>query len=247
MNCKSIQELLPLYVSRDLDEQRTQQVRVHLQSCSACGASASEYDETRRMLQEFSSPSFSEDLYSGIRQSVWREIQREIPDVKAGPLSGLFDGLIRPRLSWALASALLLVVTLSAFYFISRGNDNRQVAAAPNGLTPQETPSSSPSNKDSNGSGAAIVSGEPKEQPRPRKHVTPRSDRVPALALSKRPHGSTASEAALESNKITGPNAIQSSGKFLRLEMQTKDPNIRIIWLTPQRKHDLPGKVSKGV
>ena len=201
------------------------------------------------MLQEFMRPAFSEAFNSGIRQSVWREIQRETPDTKAAPVTRLFDRLFRPRLGWAVASALLLAVGLSAFYFIAhRGNDNPQVANTPRELAPPKGPSSSPSNQGSKGSEAAIVSGEPKQRPHLRKRLGPRADGVHTLALAKRPQWSNDTEAALESNKLAGPNAVQSSGKFFRLEMQTKDPNIRIIWLTPQRtKRDLPGKVTRGV
>jgi hypothetical protein len=249
MNCKSVQELLPLYVSRDLDEKCTHQVRAHLQSCAECGASASEYHETRQMLQEFAPPSFSEGFYSGIRQSVWREIQQEIPDTKTAPLTRLFDGLFRPRLGWALVSALLLAVGLSAFYFIAqRGNDNRQVSDRPSELAPRKGPSSSTSNQGSKGSDTAIVSGEPKQRPYIRKRLARSADRLHTLAVSNRPQRSLGNEAALESNKLAEPNTVESSEKVFRLEMQTRDPNIRIIWLTPQRtKRDLPGKVSKSV
>ena len=248
MNCKSVQELLPLYVSRDLEEKRMRQVAAHMQSCAACGASAAEYHETRQLLQEFAPPAFSEDFYSGIRQSVWREIERA--DTKAAPLAGLLDGLFRPRLGWAFASVLLLVLGLSAVYFIAyRQKNTPQVASLPGEVLPVKpgpVASSSP-NPGSKGDESTTAATDPKQRRQVTKRLAPRAERVHTLVLNKRPQSSPGTEAALQSNKLTEPNAVQSSGTVFRMEMQTKDPNIRIIWLTPQRTKESPGKISKGV
>ena len=240
MNCKSVQEWLPLYVGRDLEENRNRVITAHLQSCAACSGLATEYHETRQSLGDFTPPSFGEDVYSSIRQNVLREIEREAPDTTPGPLPQLFLNVFRPRLVWAVASILLFAVFLFAFYFIGhRGNINQPVVglkaeALP--YSPTDGPSKSPV--------------ETKIKPH---RILARkrfglADRGAIAAMNTRVQPSIRSEAALESNKIAGPTAAQSSDKFLRLEMQTKDPNIRIIWLTPQRtKHESPVKVTRGV
>ena len=53
-------------------------------------------------------------------------------------------------------------------------------------------------------------------------------------------------------NNLAEPDAASArdsatSGNVLRVEMQTNDPNIRIIWFTPQpTKQNSPNKFSKG-
>lgn len=239
MNCTSVQTLLPLYVSRDLDEDRAQLIAAHVQSCADCSNSAQEYNQTRDLLHEFAPPAFSDAVYSGIRENVWREIARQ-RDSKPAPLTQFVAGLFRPRLRWAVVSALIIAAALVTFFFISnRGNEQRPLA--------EVQPPSSPRTPDT------VVTVSPANtgtvprihRPQTRKRTVPAADRAPAVAETRdrQPSGST--EAAWDSNKVAEPGAVQSSEKVFRLEMQTKDPNIRIIWLTPQRiKHDSPGKIS---
>jgi predicted anti-sigma-YlaC factor YlaD len=52
MNCKDVQELLPLYVGGDLKEKRARPVTEHVQSCADCAGSADEYRESRQLLME---------------------------------------------------------------------------------------------------------------------------------------------------------------------------------------------------
>ncbi|HEY6046386.1 MAG TPA: zf-HC2 domain-containing protein [Pyrinomonadaceae bacterium] len=242
MNCESVKALLPLYVSRDLDEERVQLVSAHVHSCAACSKSAQEYNRTRDLLHEFAPPAFSDAVYSGIRENVWREIARE-RESKPAPLTQFVAGLFRPRFRWAVVSTLIVAAGLITFYFIAnRGNDQRQLAGVQrqtSSRTPDATPASSPANT---GTVPRIHRSPTRER------AVPAADRAPALAetRNRQPTGST--EAALDSHKVAEPGSVQSSEKVFRLEMQTKDPNIRIIWLTPQRiKHDSPGKISKGV
>ena len=102
MNCKQIDKLLPLYIGRDLDAQSERLVTMHVESCAACSAAAGEYRQTRELLQEFTPPPFGEDVYAGIRQNVWRQIEADSATVS---MSELIAGWFRPRVIWAAASA----------------------------------------------------------------------------------------------------------------------------------------------
>ena len=77
MNCKHVQELLPLYVGRDLEEKRARSVTAHVQSCVECAGSVDEYRETRQLLKQFAPPPVSDAVYAGIRRRVLREIEQE--------------------------------------------------------------------------------------------------------------------------------------------------------------------------
>jgi Putative zinc-finger len=236
MNCKSVQEWLPLYVGHDLEENRNRVINAHLKSCTTCAGLATEYHETCQLLGDFTPPAFGEDVYSSIRQNVLREA----PHASPGPLAQLFLNIFRPQVAWAVASVLLFAVCLFAFYFIANRRSINQPVAVLKPEAPPHSPTGGPSNSP------------PEKAIKPHRIVTRKrfglADRGATTAVNRRGQPSIRSEAALESNNLAGPTAVQSSGKFIRLEMQTKDPNIRIIWLTPQRtKHETPLKVSRGV
>ena len=239
MNCQSVQELLPLYVSRDLDEDRVQLIAAHVHSCAACFDSAQEYDQMRELAHEFAPPAFSDAVYSGIRERVWQEIERE-NESKPALLTQFVAGLFRPRFRWAVASALIVAAALVAFYLIAdRANDRRPVALVPPQALPRTYNAVATSSPADTGKVPRI------HRPQTGKRTVPAPDRAPVVAETKNRQPSGETEAALNSNKVAEPGAGQSSEKVFRLEMQTKDPNIRIIWLTPQRtKHDSPGKIS---
>src|SRR5688572_19327466 len=115
MNCNHVLELLPLYVGGDLEEKRAKLITAHVQACAVCAGSADEYRETRQLVQQFAPPQFSEAVYTVIRQSVLREVGRE----SISPtLPQLVASWFRMRLTWAVAPALLIAVSVLAFYFI---------------------------------------------------------------------------------------------------------------------------------
>lgn len=252
MNCKHVQELLPLYVGRDLEDERARMVMAHLQSCMECAGSADQYRETRQLLQQFAPPPFSEAVYVGIRQRVLHEVGREST---RPTLSQLVASLFRPRLRWAVATALLLAVTMFAFYFMfSRTNDRRggQQLAHSGGTVDGPTstsikeplPPASPVQK--KGTAPRLAGSIHQSQRR----KTAAADRT-YLAVNRPGPRSTTAEVAPETTKPDAPDEFPSepatSERPLRLEMQTKDPNIRIIWFTPQpTKQDSPVKFPKG-
>jgi hypothetical protein len=253
MNCKLVQELLPLHVGRDLEEKRALLVTAHLQSCAECAGSADEYLETRQLLHQFAPPPFSEAVYAGIRQRVLREIERE---ATTPGLSRLLESLFRPRLRWAVATVLLLAFSVFAFYFIAnRANDRRQVADSGGTVAGPTLPSS----KESEGlppastvenrgpvQGLASVT----RQPQRRKWSAAAPDR--SATVKSADTRSITAEAPPERTNLAEPDAAPArdpaaSEKTLRVEMQTRDPNIRIIWFSPEpTKQDSPSKFSKG-
>src|SRR6185369_14908609 len=75
MNCQQIDEWLPLYASRDLDERREHLVVAHLQTCASCAKAAAEYRETQDLMHGFGVPAVTDEVYAQIRQQVWRRIE----------------------------------------------------------------------------------------------------------------------------------------------------------------------------
>ena len=262
MNCKQVEELLPLYISRDLEKESEKLVTRHVQSCGECTRSAEEYREAQQLLQYFEPPPFSEGVYSGIRQRVLREIDRES---SSPTVRDLVASLFRPRVRWAVATALVLAFSLVAFYFIANRNETRQGAVIPRAI--DKLTGDQQSGPLSGGSeiAAAPTAGEkphkdstmapprqanPPHQPEGQKRrATDANRRFVPVNTAATPSITIA--ASPKSGDLVDPNAAPihdqvNPEKTLRVEMQTKDRNIRIIWFSPQRtKQGSPSKSSK--
>lgn len=241
MNCKQVEKLLPLYVSRDLDAGRERLVAAHVQACNECHSAADEYRETRLLLKEFALPAFGEDVYAEIRQNVWREIEAK----SASPsVSEIIAGWFRPRLVWAVATALLIAVSVLGIYLIGNRWTVRQPVAV-KGTEKHPTIS----NKQTGAPAAAVATASPSpagegmngprqvtvhyaERKRDRRRAPDRADSL----VAKAPDAPPVKVVSPAINDTAGSNSLpaRDSGKALRMEIQTKDPNIRIIWFAQQ-------------
>ena len=243
MKCKQAEDLLPVYVGRELEEKR---VTEHLQTCVACARIADEYRESIQLTEQFSTPVFSEAVYAGIRQRVLREIETE---AMAPAWSQTIASLFRPRLRWAIASVLLIAVSLFAVYFIvNRPNDEQQLAVKP----PAKTQPRTEERSNSEPQGGKRVDLPPslktgsKEQQLANVHQSQRKrsrntlvDRMNTVGAKSQDAVSTTNSVSPEPNKLSEPMVFPlrdsaALGKTLRVEIQTKNPNIRIIWFTQQ-------------
>ncbi|HET6669720.1 MAG TPA: zf-HC2 domain-containing protein [Pyrinomonadaceae bacterium] len=240
MNCKHVEELVPLYVGRDLEEKRARLVKSHVQSCAECARLAEEYREAQRLLQLFEPPPFGEAVYAGIRQRVLREIARES---SAPALPQLVERLFRPRTRWAVATALLLVVSVVAFYFIAERRGGRQQVADRNSAAERTGPAERQSAPLRGGESPVPLpsSGEHGDrtyQAQQRKSRGAAAGRPRTVAT--RDARSMTAAASRVSKDPAEPDAVAAGhpvipDKPIRVEMQTKDPNIRIIWIAHQR------------
>ena len=264
MNCKHVEELLPLYVGRDLEEKHARLVKAHVQSCAGCARLAEEYGEAQQLLQLFEPPPFGEAVYAGIRQRVLREIGRE----STAPVPPrLVASLFRPRIRWAVATALLLAVSAVALYFIADRRGGRQQVADSSRASDRTRPAErqsvrsqgsesavppSPSGEQSDGppsastdrnagADATIAGADDRTyQARRGKGRGAAAARARPVAVSMRDAGSMTAGSSPERNDLAKPGVVAARypvipEKTLRVEMQTKDPNIRIIWISHQR------------
>jgi hypothetical protein len=249
MNCKQTEALLPLYAGRDLEEKRAALVTEHLQTCAACARVADEYRESVQLTEQFAPPIFSDAVYAGVRQRVLRELET---DVMAPAWSQTIASLLRSRLTWATAGALLIVVSMFAIYFIMK---ERQVEQQ---LAQQPPVKIQPGTKERSNSGpqdnrraelpsSPNIAGEkqhaagiPQLQRRKRSRDT-LADRMKTVAS---PETTSAANNVSSSLLFPRPNSAALS-KPLRVEIQTRDPMIRIIWFVqPETKPIIP--VPKG-
>ena len=239
MNCKQAEELLPLYAGRDLEEERAMLVAEHVQTCAACASVADEYSESIQLTEQLGPVDFSEAVYAGIRKRVLCEIEKE---TLAPPWSQTIASLFRPRLPWAVASVLVMLVSMLLIYFIvKRGNNEPQWAdKRPAMVQPEKNEDSGPRHNappsESNGGEKQQIAG---AHPR-RKRFRAKSTETMSIAnnFSRQPGNVPEGEVSPH------PDSAALS-KTLRVEIQTKDPNIRIIWFVQQETKPINSS-SKG-
>lgn len=239
MNCKQLDELLPLYAGRDLDEKRARLVSDHVQICEACARVAGEYRDAVELAQHFAPPVFSDSVYASVR----RQVMQQIEDEPTAPrLPQMFVNWFRPRLAWAAASALIIAFGFFALYLVvNRTADVQPVVNIHPAVNPEQTPESMTIPRTTEP--AAVEKRKPAEDKR--KGFVNR----PPLVAAKAPDSSSRTGI---SPKLRDPEATNSLPAVdaapgespLRVEIQTKDPNIRIIWFS-QLKPALPN--SKGI
>jgi hypothetical protein len=244
MNCRKVEELLPLYIGGDLDEKRARLMTEHVQACIECSRSAQEYAEASQLLQVFEPPQFEEATFAAIRSQVLREIEIG----RESSSSRQFQLLVRPfqpRIMWAVSTAVLLAVCLFAYYFIASRTsgkqgvpqwaENRGLQAPPSYINPSPTGSAGAS---------PAKTTVPQESRSNFKSQTAwhsrRGRRTPAV-----PAKSVPNFPKLEG---AGPTTLATTDKALRLEIQTSDQNIRIIWFShPSNNEGSPKEFSKGI
>ena len=231
MNCSQVQKFLPLHAGRELSGKREQLIAAHLQTCAACAAEADEYREARETLRAFALPDLSDEVYAEMRTSVWRRIEAESHHPS---LFASITAWFQPRLVWAAAVAMFVIVTGLGLYFFGKGptGQPRLTANNPNAPVRQERGSHE-------AAGGSTLNPE-KKNVRPRQANTTRRprklDRMVApdrtdtlVAYSPDAASQTSARSAGTDNLDPGRN---DSGKTLRMEIQTNNPNIRIIWFT---------------
>lgn len=223
MNCRRIQDLIPLYVGGDLKASRALEVSSHLDRCDECRGVMDEFSESQQWARAAAEPNFDEAFFDDLRQSVFARIE----SLRARPS---FFQLLKDRMSLkpalALTVALMVIAAGVAFYIYSGGTKNdssKNVLAEKKKNQEEQT--------------VAPVEEE-KENPKNQRHRRPRWRQRDAIATKARRSSSVeqlvsknTDRARFEWQTSTGETMPQG---MTRIEFQTSDPNIRIIWFAPK-------------
>ena len=242
MNCRRIEQLLPLYVEGDLKSSLTIQIASHLELCGRCNWLADEFKESQSWLRSHEAPVFDDAFVGDLKRSVLARV------AEPGARASLFSSWIthwNRRQVLALAATLLLVVGMLTRYFYqsqARPNSNViSIASDSQDATKKEDRNLSP--KES-ATGADL---KPKPFAVKRRHsfnphmraaiATPNLDVRPP-----RPEEEVVSQANSIERVNSSADVVPDSGDMLRIEIQTSDPNIRIIWFAPKEVDHRPAK-----
>ena len=241
MNCKQLDELLPLFAGRDLDEKRARLVSEHIHICSACARVAGEYRDAVELTQHFAPPVFSDNVYASVRRQVMQQIEDE---PKAPLLPQLFGSWFPPRMAWAAASALIIAFGFFALYLVVNRTADVQPVAETHPRIIEQHPGSTatpPTINPADSGTTTKPAGDKGKGLRRFVNRTPKA-RDSSLRTASVSRGLRDPEAT---NSLPAHDAAAAESP-LRVEIQTKNPNIRIIWFSQQStKPALPN--SKGI
>jgi anti-sigma factor RsiW len=229
MNCSQIDNLLPLYAGQDLDDRRERVIAAHLESCETCTSAFAEYCKTRNLLHDFAAPEVADEVYAQLRRAVWQRIETESSQPS---LLVTLRGWFQPRLVLAIAAAVLLIVCAVGLYSLANrlAVGPQRVAYHPEVLVhPSIGPIEAPDSSSSNSSAGTSPPRRADEQKRKRK-----PDQVRAPDRADVAYSPDAQILKSESSWQTPRTEDADSDKTMRVEIQTRNPNIRIIWFTQQ-------------
>jgi hypothetical protein len=241
MRCTHAEKLIPLFAGDDLPARKADALRRHLESCANCRRLAAEFEASRDWLRGFAAPHFDEAMLDGMRDFVLRDIGRI--ENRGQWLQWLVPGW-NLRFAIATSLALLLLGALGGLIINRRQPapdlESNQVKLKKGGvnqvdLPPDKAPDDRPNNDEQ------IATGRSDRRKFSRKAIERRLNEPPQT--EKRV---VEPDLIDENMEATEPATDQSSGldpansdpganqNMLRIEIQTADPNIRIIWFAPK-------------
>jgi hypothetical protein len=264
MNCESVTELMPLHAAGDLEAAKACKVAAHLSACEGCRALAAEFAASRSLLAEACAlPEFGADFYAGIRSAVLDEIKRDQQTPSTPSLFTTLFG--RRLIYAASLALLLLACGLALQHFRRTANESpQQMAKDQPERREQPQPTGAPVQQSreikqrvtappvvlasTNPPKGRSLSSKPSASLRSKRGMT--SDSVLHQAAgSHNPLGLIAYEPGVvqrmtntngsgihvNGSRDRAFNVTPGSNEVSRIEIQTADPNIRIIWLTPPK------------
>jgi len=251
MKCNQAEELLPLYAKNDLDTETAKLLATHLQSCPACAEVAAEYKAVRRLLDFYQPPEFSEMLHEEIRRNVLSDIKKQ--RAKPALIPHLASLLLRPKYVGIVPALLFLVFGIIGFLSLNNLTednsalatlDRNDVVTKQSQIEPQyeaKPPELQTVTKEIEKTSKTNVRNISLHRSRVVNYETSTSSRVRYNQTKIRrartfgnPESIAKIETPLNENQSGGLDtdsafASVSAEKVLRMEMQTSNPNIRII------------------
>ncbi len=224
MNCRRIEKLIPLYVECDLESDEAGRVLAHLQTCESCSTLVAEYEASQSWLRSNTLPDFDEAMLNDMKRGVMRGIDeaRERPS-----FFGFFARPLMPRRAFAVVAAMLIIFAAFALYIYwgrssAVSNDDKlasEIVAPEDVSTPEGLKQALRAGSVAQPHPVKRYSG--KEYGRSRPGERPKFDRV----IIPETDSTVARKAA---------DVPTKTEEMTRIEIQTGDPNIRIIWFSPK-------------
>jgi hypothetical protein len=224
MRCDPVKKLVPLYVEGDLSGRRAARVRGHLQDCLSCRSLLEGYRASQRALRASAAPEITGAALEQLRRAVWSRITRVPPRSALGRQLDRGWAALRQWTSQPAMAALVVFAVVGGSFALSR-------ATGPGATAERRAPAAGrqgwPSWNDElalreDGNGDERAAAENGDDPG-----------EPMLAQASFDEGADAEPAP----EPTGDEAAPAGDDSVRIEIQTRDPNVRIIWFSPTEDH----------
>lgn len=263
MNCGRFEKLLALDSGGDLGPRDRRRLAEHLRACDACRRAGRDFAATRELLLSAQEPpEFDDAFFTSVRRNVLRELDARPP--RPGLAALLRRAFAPRALAYAAAAAVLVAVGLLGLILRGGRTDDAGRAAADESTTrPAQRETANAATSDDGAEDVpkppAVAPSPAERVPAPRKRRQSAAGsraagaagevangfdgrRLPTLPLARdRNLNAVALPAAGEVRPGAAPGVVETASagtdderKMLRIELQTSDPNVRIIWLTPQ-------------
>lgn len=240
MDCGKVEKLLSLHASGDLEDEHTHAaVSLHLRSCSVCRRLADEYGESLHLLRSACAPpEFDASFYNGIRSTVLKAINNEAAALTPWQLP--FQ-LLRRRLTLAAPVVLLLAAGALAVYVSLRERDLEATGYRVTAVTETNVTEKPVDPKEKvlqqNGLTPAPLTAASPPRRTPRIEAAKRASKLDELrtqanteVVSVLPLPAAQLPVVIAEPHVGEETIASTTVEATRIEIQTSDPNIRIIW-----------------
>jgi len=238
MNCRRVEKLMPLFVEDDLQPALATRIASHLEWCGKCNWLADDYKESQSWLRASTPPEFDRALLDSVKNGALAQIvaSKQRPSRWAA-----FAEHWNRRQVFALSAAALIIVgALVIYVYQTRVRDSRNIEAETKVVT--EVPEV---NREGNSRDSAEPAPEASFPPRRFVQKKP-GHSASGFARAGVPAENHQLEVAQSLSRVqpaaTGDNSSSDSKDMLRIEIQTSDPLIRIIWFAPRESDSPPTK-----
>ena len=259
MNCTRIQEMIPLFVEGDLDDLNTTRVAGHLKLCAVCSQSLLEFQESQQALKSYRTPAFDNLFFEQLKNSILTEIERSQPHVPF--FQSMFDSW---RLTSALATAALLMIAIVLGLYLY--NRQAEMAPSPQPQRVEEHPKEENGPSEPSQTVVAEDKSTRRRGHRRRSHRAPlvtaveqELEPLPAEQVIEPSMVAETDESLHPAEDLVDWNdeifdsmppeqvgilgeaaawATSTGIASTKIEIQTSDPNVRIIWFAPSADSD---------
>jgi hypothetical protein len=252
MNCRRIEKLMPLFVEGDLDAEAVQNVSIHLSTCTPCSQMVSDYSASQAWLRTYEAPELDNNFFRDLKQSVMLEIEQN--QSRPSWLQRLQE---RWQQNLAFAMALVMLILVGAYVFtmykgkatiepkdfqISKGGEPK-VEVNPK----EKSPKVKNSEQEIPGNRRVVRHSLRRGQPNPSAKQIDEP-----LSLAMEPNIEPLDRLTInifENNLATNPLDLGGAEELpipsagTRIEFQTSDPAIRIIWFAPKTNNSQSSKI----
>jgi Putative zinc-finger len=232
MNCRRVEKLIPLYVEGDLESRLSDLLASHLEWCGRCNWLADEFRESQSWLRSSEMPSFDEPFYADLK----RDVLKRVSSTSARPslIAALLQHWNRRQVLALCTGVMIIFGVLVLYLYQTRQNSGREVQEAVKLAPNDDTNSSIPPDVPRVAKRAPGAASEIRHRARRHNRGVIMDSRALLSRHTIEPSlfDETARNASVGVAAI--PDTSSDSREMLRIEIQTSDPNIRIIWFAPK-------------